>query len=211
MKLLPLTVASLLLAVTATQAAENSKPRSFRWVDAKGVVHYGDAVPPEYSGSQTSELNRQGVEIQSTPAQLSPGDRISAEEKAAAIAREKQRDQVLLSTYVSVHDIEQLRDERMGLIDAQIVAAQGFLAAAESRMKTLETRAKNFRPYATAPTSRRMPDQLADEIVRTVNEERAQRTVMVQKRSEKDTLRTRFQSDIERFQVLVAQRPTAAR
>jgi hypothetical protein len=56
-----------------------------------------------------------------------------------------------------------------------------------------------------------MPDQLADEIVRTVNEERAQRTVMVQKRSEKDALRTRFQSDIERFQVLVAQRPTAAR
>ena len=160
MKTIASTVASLLLCATAVPALAQEKPaqRAFRWVDDKGVVHYGDSVPAEFSRQQTSQLNPQGVEVHQSPAQLSPNDAHSAEEKAAAVARQKQHDSFLLATYTSARDIEQLRDERVGLVEAQIVAANGFLASAESRMKALLDRAKNFKPYSDNPTARRMPD-----------------------------------------------------
>jgi hypothetical protein len=208
MKSISLTVAGLVLfaALAMAQAADKSSTRSFRWVDDKGVVHYGDTVPAEFARKQTSELNEQGVELRQSPAQLSPGDAKSAQEREAAAARQLQHDRFLLSTYTSTRDIEQLRDERVSLVDAQIVAAGGFLSAADTRMKALWTRALNFRPYSEAESARRMPDQLAEEIVRTVNEERTQREVMRRKQEEKERLRASFQSDIDRYQALLASR-----
>lgn len=206
MKPRSLVVAGLALFAAFAQAQEKAPSRSYKWVDSKGVVHYGDSVPAEFARSQTSELNAQGVEMRQSPAQLSPGDANSAEERQAAAARQQQHDQFLLATYTSVRDIEQLRDERVGLIDAQILAARGFLSAAENRMKSLQQRAASFRPYSANATARRMPDPLAEEIVRTLSEERAQRSVMQQKQVEKDRLRATFQSDIDRYQTLITRR-----
>jgi len=201
-----LAIAGLVLCASLAQAQEQKPTRSFKWTDAKGVVHYGDTVPAEFAHAQTSELNAQGVEVKQSPAQLSPTEARTAEERAAAVARQKQHDQFLLATYTSVRDIENLRDERVGLVEAQIVAARGFLAAAETRMKALQQRAANFRPYSAVATARRLPDPLAEEIVRTLNEERAQRDVMQQKQVEKEALRTAFQADIDRYQTLIARR-----
>lgn len=206
MKPRSLAVAGLALFAAFAQAQEKQTTRKFKWTDSRGVVHYGDSVPAEFAHAQTSELNAQGIELRQSPAQLSPNDARSAEEREAAIARQQQHDQFLLATYTSVRDIEQLRDERVGLVEAQIVAARGFLAAAENRMKSLEQRANGFRPYAAAPTARRMPDPLAEEIVRTLNEERAQRDVMQQKQVEKERLRSTFQADIDRYQALLTRR-----
>ena len=206
MKQISLTVAGLVLAVGLAHAADEKGTRAFRWVDAQGVVHYGDRVPAEFARGQTSELNPQGIEVRQSPAQLSPNDAQSAEQREAAAARQRQHDQFLMSTYTSPRDIEQLRDERVGLVEAQIVAARGFLAAAETRMKSLEKRAQGFRPYSSEATARRMPDPLAEELVRTLSEERAQRVVMEKKQREKDALRAAFQADIDRYQALVARR-----
>ena len=205
MKSITLTVAALVL-VTGVAEAQEKVQRSYRWVDSHGVVHYGDSVPAEYSRSQTSELNNQGIELRHSPAQLSPSDAASAEARAAEAARQRQHDQFLLSTYTSPRDIEQLRDERVGLVEAQLTAARGFLTAAEKRMQSLEQRAQNFRPYSKLENARRMPDPLAEELVRTVNEERQYRDVMQKKTEEKNKLRAAFQSDIDRYQALVARR-----
>lgn len=199
-------MAGLVLFAALAHGQEKPAQRSFKWTDSKGVVHYSDRIPAEFAPAQTSELNSQGVEVRQSPAQLSATEARSAEEREAALARERQHDQFLLATYTSVRDIEQLRDERVSLVDAQIVAARGFLSAAETRMKALQQRANAFSPYSQAPTARRMPDPLAEEIVRTLNEERAQRDVMLQKQQEKERLRSAFQSDIDRYQMLLTRR-----
>jgi hypothetical protein len=201
-----LAAALVLLAPWAARAQEQAPTRSFKWVDSKGVVHYGDSIPAEFAHEKTTELNRQGIELRQSPAQLSATEAKSLEEREAALARQQQHDQFLLATYTSSREIEQLRDERVALIEGQIIAARGFLAAAEAHMKTLEERAKNFRPYAASPNARRMPDPLAEEIVRTLREERSQREVMQKKQVEKDALRTTFQADIERYDALLARR-----
>lgn len=213
MKASPLALVGMMLCASAAAwgaATPGGSQRTFRWVDSKGVIHYSDVVPPEFSRNETAELNKQGVAVQKNPAQLSASEAKSADAEASELARQKQHDRFLLATYTSPRDIEQLRDERLGLIDGQIVAAQGFLAGTQSRMAALQLRARDFRPYG-GEKARRMPDSLAEEIVRTVNEERAQRAVLSQKAAEKEEMRAGFDADIERYRRLIAQRTAAAR
>jgi hypothetical protein len=47
-----------------------------------------------------------------------------------------------------------------------------------------------------------MPDELAEDLVRTLNEVRAQERSLAGKRGEQDGLRRQFQSDIERYKQL---------
>ena len=35
----------------------------YKWVDAQGVTHYGDQVPPEYAAQEQQIINAQGVVI----------------------------------------------------------------------------------------------------------------------------------------------------
>jgi hypothetical protein len=86
--------------------------------------------------------------------------------RVAEAARLKaQHDQFLLSTYLSSKDIEQLRDERLGQIEGQIRASSAYIDSLGTRMNTLQERAMHFKPYSSDPNARRIPDELAEELV----------------------------------------------
>src|SRR5271169_937278 len=61
---------------------------AYRWVDEQGVVHYGDHVPPEYTGKDRTILNGRGVEVGHLDAQKS-AEQIAADERARAAAFKK--------------------------------------------------------------------------------------------------------------------------
>ena len=71
-----------LLAATAG----SDKPL-YKWVDEKGIVHYGDSIPPQYAKQERSILNRHGVEV----------GRLDAEKTEAERALDAARDRVLVS------------------------------------------------------------------------------------------------------------------
>ena len=200
-------IAVLTFASFAAGAADSGKAvKSFKWVDKQGVTHYGDSIPPEYAQGHTAELNRQGVELKRYPAQLSPDEATKAESQAEARARGLQHDSFLLTTYTSEREIEQLRDERLMQIEGQVITARGYIESVGKRLAALETRAKTFKPYSNAPNARRMPDPLAEEIVRAVNEGRSQQKVLETKQAEQRDMRAKFQADIDRYQQLIASR-----
>jgi Domain of unknown function (DUF4124) len=193
-----------LLCMTGTfaQAAGNNSGIAYRWVDENGVVHYGDRLPPQYAKKESSILNKQGVEVGRTEAQKSPEQIAEEQKKAEALLRQKQHDAFLLTTYTSVKDIEALRDERLDQISGQRRAAELYVEGLHSRLSDLQNRARNFAPYSSKPDARRMPDDLAEDLVRTMNEMKAQKTALVTKDAEENALRKEFQSDIERFREL---------
>jgi len=47
-----------------------------------------------------------------------------------------------------------------------------------------------------------MPDDLAEDLMRTINEMRSQRTALAAKDAEENALRSQFQADIDRFREL---------
>lgn len=180
-------------------------PRSYRWTDDKGEVHYGDSVPPEFAHRGFAELNSQGVAVRERPAQLSAAEQAAQNDRGEQDARVRQRDKFLLTTYTSTHDIEALRDERLSQIESQVAASRGYVEAVQQRLEGLKTRMRNFRPYSSNANARRLPDTLTAEIVQTLNEEQSQRAVLMSRQKEQETLRTSFQADIDRYRQLVIQ------
>ena len=199
---LVLAISALLVPAFAAAADASKGTRSYRWVDEHGVTHYGDAVPPEYAAQGRSELNAQGVEMKQYPRQLSPDEASAAQKNAAEEAKQRQHDAFLLNTYTRVADIEQLRDERIGLVDGQIMVARGSIDGNRQRLAELERRMRVFRPYSDVPSARRMPDQLAEEIVRTLKERDSLHELLASHEAQKLAQRAQFDADIARYREL---------
>jgi hypothetical protein len=179
--------------------------KTFKWKDKDGVVHYGDTVPPEYSEREHQELNSQGVPIREFPRQLSPAEAAAANKTAEEEFKRAQRDKSLLANYNRVSDLEQLRDERIALIDGQMELARGSIVTADQRIGGLRARLGGFKPYSTAPAARRVPDQLAVEVVSALSERRSMAIQLEQRAKEKAEQLASFDADIARYKTLTSQ------
>jgi hypothetical protein len=186
--------------------ASAAKGVAYRWVDEKGVVHYGDRLPAHAEDTENSVLNSQGVVIRRNEGPKTPEELAEEQERQQEIVRRKQHDRFLMTTYASVSDIEQLRDERIGQIQGQRNAAELYVESLFSRLSALQNRAMVFKPYSASPNARRMPDDLAEDLVRTLNEMRVQRGALAAKDEEEAVLRSQFEADIVRYRELRAAR-----
>jgi hypothetical protein len=201
----------LLFAAVATPALAapnqhtSSSPQkgiAYRWVDEHGVVHYGDNIPPQYSQQDRTVLNKQGVAVAHVDAALTPEQAAAEARKKAESLKQRQHDSFLVSTYTSVDDIEALRDVRLDQLRGQRAAADAYVESLRSRLGALQARALSFSPYSAQPDARRMPDDVAENLVRTLNEMRQQINSLAAKAEEEKTLRSQFDADIARYQEL---------
>jgi hypothetical protein len=192
--------------VLAASDASSGGTKVYRWTDDKGVVHYGDSVPSEYSQKERAVLNNQGVEVGHIEGGKSAEQQAQAQRAATEADQRAQHDRFLLATYLSTKDIEQLRDERVALVEAQIKAGMTYIDTINARLGALQERALRFKPYSSEAAARRMPDDLAEEIVHTVNESRTQHQQLEAKRHEESDLQNQFNGDIARYRELTAKR-----
>jgi hypothetical protein len=198
------TVLSGLLITSAahSQTQPSSTKQTYKWTDDKGVVHYGDSVPSEYSQREQRVLNSQGLEVQKRQAEMTPTEAADLAARQQEELRRKQHDMFLISTYPSVKEIENVRDVRLDQINGQITAAEAYISGLTSRADSLKQRAQMFAPYNTKPGARRMPDDLAEELVRVISELRTQNSALGIKRSEHQKVVALFDEDIKRFKEL---------
>lgn len=200
-------VAVLLCSVAAALAAPWAQAQggtSYKWVDDKGVVHYGDRVPPEAAKRERAVLNDQGVVVRRLDAEKTPEELAAEQRSLAEAARIRERDDFLRATYSSVRDIELLRDQRLDQLREQRVSTETYVATLGQRLAELQARAQTFKPYNTAQGARRMPDGLAEDLVRTVNEINRQRRLLDDRTASEAAMRSQFQSDIDRYRQLRA-------
>jgi hypothetical protein len=193
-------------AATALAVDPGSRPKgqNYSWVDKNGERHYGDAVPPEYAQAERRVLNSQGVELQHVGAELTPAQQAEEQRKQQEVQQRAQHDSFLVSTYTSTKDIERLRDERDQQLSGQITAAVAYIDSLDTRLKSLQQRALLFKPYSKAPDAHRMPDDLAEQLVRTGNELRTQRRSLDRRRQEQAAIHAQFDADIIRYRELTA-------
>lgn len=183
--------------------------RLYRWVDDDGVVHYGDHVPPQYANRNRDLLNTQGVTVGSEIGALTEEERaeiarLAAMDEAARQARmeDARRDQVLLDTYLSVSEIERLRDRRLELLAAQIKVTEHYLSNLQKRLNRLQREAADYKPYSDNPDAPDVPESLGLELSRTIASIGLYEQTLTQSRVEQDELSEAFAQDIERFREL---------
>ncbi len=206
MRLRFLTTVLLLLAGVNSALAEG---KTYKWLDEDGVVHYGDSVPPQYAKTRRAVLNQQGVQVgvleaQKTPEQLAEEARQRAleEQRERDKAEKFQRDGVLLATYLSVEEIELLRDRRLDILQAQETITDQYLATLRTRMATLEKDSQGFKPYNAEADAPPIPTNLAQELMNTLESINNYERRLANNRHEQALLRNQFELDIVRFREL---------
>jgi hypothetical protein len=204
-----LVFAALALQTSAHAQRQQEGTRLYRWVDDKGVVHYGDSVPPEYANRDRNILNSQGVAVGFQEGEVTAEERaaIARREAAAEAARaEKEevarRDRMLLQTYLTVADIEDLRDRRLELLESQIKVTELYLNNLRKRLVGLQAEAGAFKPYTTDPNAPQIPENLALDISRTAASINLYEQTLARTRNDQTALRSSFNNDIARFREL---------
>ena len=157
-KAIPLlaTVLSGLLIASVAHAQKSSdsgkSTKLYKWTDDKGVTHYGDSVPAEYSQREQSVLNSQGLEVQKRLAEMTPAQAAAYAAQQKEESRRKQHDMFLISTYPSVKEIENVRDVRLDQINGQITAAEAYIASPLPASTASSSARSTSRPTTRSPT-----------------------------------------------------------
>ncbi len=155
----------------------------FRWVDKDGNVHFGDSPPPEYANQMFEDRFPQQT----------------IEDEAAA--KQAQQDRILLQTYLSVADIEAVRDERLESLQYQDRLTRSYLENLNRHLRELE---EAFDSIGTEGSVEEDPTALAAEIGETRRKIRLYETELEHSAAEQVEIRQKFDQDIDRFRQLSA-------
>ena len=204
-----LVAAAIALPSIGSAQPRGDGPRLYKWTDRDGIVHYGDKVPPEYANLDRNVLNDQGVRVGFEEGEVTPEERAALEQRerereAARVARDEiaRRDHMLLETYLTVSDIEDLRDRRLELLESQIKVTELYLNNLRKRLVGLQAEASDFKPYTTRTDAPQIPENLALDIRRTTASISLYEQTLARTRSDQQTLRASFDNDISRFREL---------
>ena len=96
-------ILSFITAFIAFASPVNAK--ILKWVDSKGVTHYGDKLPPQEAGRDNSVLSDQGIIVKKNDS--SAIDRTKIDKQ---LVEQNRRDSALLGSYNSEEEIELARN-----------------------------------------------------------------------------------------------------
>ena len=181
----------------------------YTWTDDKGVVHYGDSVPPEFANRDRNVLNSQAVRVGFEEGEVTEAERAeiakkkaAADAAAAAQAEVDRHDKMLLQTYIAVADIEDLRNRRLELLESQIKVTELYLNNLRKRLVMLQEEASVYKPYSTNADAPQIPENLALDVSRTTASINNYEKMLSKTRSDQTALRASFDDDIVRFRQL---------
>jgi hypothetical protein len=203
-----------LLAVavaSAPAAAAGKKPSKSRTVnqeevyrcrDAKGQSYFGQNIPPECMDADVEVLDGSGRVVRVIPGKLAL-EAVAAQKNAEEAQKvSAQRDRTLLATYLSVADIERLRDQRLELLVQQAHVTEQYVVNLKEREARLTEDVRRYRPYSDSPRAPVLPEHVAEDIVNTVNGLQVYQQELAKNTAEQQKLRGEFDSDIARFKQL---------
>lgn len=179
---------------------------TFKWVDEKGVTHYGDSLPADDSKRGGAEINQQGKVIRKyeavlTPEQQKARDADIAKQNELDQRREEQRrsDLALVNAYTAEQDIDLARDRHTQSIDTTIRNADDRIQHNAVIITELQKQLEFFKGKEKDGTPRVAPPQLVQELERTKSQQPALEAAIVELRKEREQVAVRFAQDKQRF------------
>lgn len=195
-----LTVLILLTLASLPASAGTIK----KWVDERGVTHYGDTIPPQYVNQGSSEISSQGIVVKRTERATTAEERKALEEEKTRQQEaelkemeQQRRDRALLNTYTSEKEIDLARERNVQQAEVQVKST-------ELRIKQVEERLAKFRRQADAmsKSGKPLPADLRDDLADAEREALHLRESVQQKKKDMEAIRARFDADKQRFREL---------
>ena len=188
--------------VASAVAAGGGKEAFYRCKSASGRSYVGQSVPEECMDADVEVLDHAGRVVRIIPGRRSQEQLSQQKSDADAQAAAAQRDRTLLATYLSVADIERLRDQRVALLEQQATVTHQYITNLRARQGRLMQDVQRYRPYSANRNAPTLPDPLAEEIVNTVNGLQVYQEELAKNTAEQQKLRSEFDADIARFKDL---------
>jgi len=198
----------LCVGMSTAPAATGGSGREafFRCKDEKGQVHFGDSMPQECLNRDTEVLSDRGNVIRVIEGADALAERAARKSADDAAKKAKDdaamRDRMLVEAYLSVKEIETLRDQRLGLLDAQMRFDEQNLLAYKDREQRLLRQIERYSPYNDKPNATPVPDHMAEDMVNLIKSRDTATEHIASRLAERHELENKFASDIQRFKEL---------
>lgn len=177
--------------------------KMYKWVDDKGVTHYGETIPPEYAHRDREELNKAGRVVEKKEV-LTPEERhareledIKKREDEEAALEQKRRDKALLNTYSGAKEIDLARVRNLQQVEARLNSISSQLKMADDKLIGLQKEADGY-----TGAGKKIPASLQDDL----QESQARLTKLQQdlekSRAEKAAVEARYDADKARYKEL---------
>jgi hypothetical protein len=203
LKAILLVAAIALPSIGSAQAQQRQK--LYKWTDENGVIQYIDSIPPDYCFLQIA-IAKCPTNRAAEKGEITPEEDAAAHARASAAEADKRakeeiarHDRMLLETYISISDIEDLRDRRLDLLESQIKLTETYLGNLRKKLADLQAEASNFKPYSTREDAPPIPEDFARELSQTEAAINSLEQTLARTRADYIALKKSFDDDIARF------------
>ncbi|MEZ0232656.1 MAG: DUF4124 domain-containing protein [Methylophilaceae bacterium] len=176
-------------AIAAESNKQGSSGKIVKWVDEKGITHYGDSIPAQYSGRDNTVINSRGIVIQRNVA--APAQATAVAEKNQELAR---RDRALLASYTTQEEIDLARDRNLQMDEITITGLKQRREGTVVRLGNIQKRVDGFNNR-----KKPLPDEVNKELLDTKTEINNIDEQIKQRLASMDATRARFDIDKQRF------------
>jgi hypothetical protein len=178
-----------------------SPSRIYKWVDDRGVTHYGQSIPSEFRNQEAAVMNKRGLTVGEIESAATPEQRKALEERAAQqkeeqkrLVEQRRRDRALINTYSSAKEIDQARERNL-------LFAQQALRGLDPRIRGTQERLTNLRAQAEThqQSGRVVPDWLTEDIARQEEMLAALHADSQRHKANIESIQARFDADKKRY------------
>lgn len=177
--------------------------KMYKWVDDKGVTHYGETVPPEYANKDRTEFNKAGRVVKQQEV-LTTEERRAKEQADAKKSAEdeevlerRRRDKALLNTYSSVKEIDLARNRNLQQVEARFNSATSQFKMANDKLIGLQKEADDY-----TKANKKIPASLQEDLEESQARLTKLQQDMEKSRAEKAAVEARYDADKARYKEL---------
>lgn len=183
-----LLIISMLLAFCSMTQAEGAG-KIVKWVDSKGVTHYGDKMPSEQVAKTSTEMSKTGVVIKrNAPPKVV--NTVVIEQQS----EQDRQDKVLMSSYTNAQEIDAARDRSLQMDQANLSALTQQKETLTARNQRNQNTAESFKAR-----NKPLPLNIAKELTAASTESKSLDRQIADKKLSMENTRKRFAADKARF------------
>lgn len=210
---MPLSSPRLLIALLAAVVASNACTAAgvldhnrYKWRDANGNLHYGDALPAEAARLGYEVVSPQGIVVKRVERAKTGTEQAAAKAELAKAQAERERseasaraDSQLLAGYPEEADLARAQRQKLELLEQQVTAAQLSLRSQEQILADLLGRAAEVERSDQA-----LPEAQATQLANMRKQVDNQRLTVMRRESERDRAHAAFERETARYRELKA-------
>lgn len=195
-----MTKAGILGATLALIAAfsTTAEAKLYKWVDDKGVTHYGETVPPEYANKDRTQFSDKGTVIKKAAPAADAGTAKKTPEDQAAL-EQRRKDSALLNTYSNEKEIDLALARNLQQVEARINSVQLLQKSAQESLNGYQKESAQLKA-----AGRKIPASLQSDITNAEKKIADLKQELAQAEAKAASVKASFAADKARYRELTA-------